>query len=146
MKKIISIVIIAVVVIISISVLSSEKKPEKTAVYHIMLADPKIYNNGIFTDTFQIQNGSYQFRFVSHGQSPQTLSITLNSPKFSFSEDFKLEGIPRDTGISTYYTWDYLGVKEIIVTENQQLEIVINPHGNILDTVSVYLIKTSRHI
>ncbi|MGI0011421.1 MAG: hypothetical protein ACREAE_08485, partial [Nitrosopumilaceae archaeon] len=74
--------------------------------------------------------------------SPQTLSITLNSPKFSFSEDFKLEGTRHDTGISTYYTWDYLGVKEIKVPEDQQLEIVINPHGDILGTVSVYLIRT----
>lgn len=142
MKKIISVVTVAVVIIMAALVLSSEKKPEKTAVYHIMLADPKIYTNGIFTDTFQIQNGLYQFRFVPHGHSPQTLSITLNGPEFSFSEDFQLEGIRHDTGISTYYTWDYLGVKEIKVPEDQQLEIVINPHGDILGTVSVYLIRT----
>lgn len=122
-------------------ILSSEKKPEKTVVYHVTLADPKIYTNGIFSDTFQIQTGSYQFRFVPHGQSPQILSITFKGTTFSFAEDFELEGMPHETGISAYYTWDYVGVKEIRIPEGQQLEIVTNPHGNLLGTVSVDLIR-----
>ncbi len=140
MKKVV-IVIIAIIIVV-VFVLSFEPKSEKTIAYHITLADPKIYINEIFTDVFQIQKGTYQFSFVPNGDSPETLSITLKGAKFSFSEDFKLEGIPHDTGISTYYTWNYQGRKEIHLSEDDQIEIMINPHGNLLGSVSVDLIKT----
>lgn len=140
MKKV-AIVIIAVIIVI-VFVLSFEQKSEKTTVYHITLADPKLYTNEIFTDAFQIQKGTYQFSFVPNGDSPETLSITLKGAKFSFSEDFKLEGIPHDTGISTYYTWNYQGRKEIHLLEDDQLEIIINPHGNLLGSISLDLVKT----
>ena len=140
MKKV-AIVIIAVIIVI-VFVLSFEQKSEKTMVYHITLADPKLYTNEIFTDAFQIQKGTYQFSFVPNGDSPETLSITLKGAKFSFSEDFRLEGIPHDTGISTYYTWNYQGRKEIHLLEDDQLEIIINPHGNLLGSVSFDLVKT----
>ncbi len=140
MKKV-AIVIIAVIIVI-VFVLSFEQKSEKTTVYHITLADPKLYTNEIFTDAFQIQKGTYQFSFVPNGDSPETLSITLKGAKFSFSEDFKLEGILHDTGISTYYTWNYQGRKEIHLLEDDQLEIIINPHGNLLGSISLDLVKT----
>jgi len=139
MKKII-ITIVAVIIVLGL-VLSFEPKSEKTATYHVTLADPKIYTNGVFIDTFQIQKGTYQFSFVPNGDSPEILSITLKGAKFSFSEDFKLEGTQHNTGISTYYTWDYQGSKEIHLSEDDQIEITINPHGNLLGSVSVDLIK-----
>ena len=140
MKKIV-IAIIAIIIAI-VFVLSFEQRSEKTISYHITLADPKTYANEVFIDTFQIQKGTYQFSFVPNGDSPETLSITLKGTKFSFSEDFKLEGILHDSGISTYYTWNYQGRKEIHLLEDDQLEIMINPHGNLLGSVSVDLIKT----
>ena len=140
MKKVVIAIIIIVIAIAF--VLSFKQESEKTTVYHITLADPKLYTNEIFMDTFQIQKGTYQFSFVPNGDSPETLSITLKGAKFSFSEDFKLEGISHDTGISTYYTWNYQGGKEIHLLEDDQLEIMINPHGNLLGSVSVDLIKT----
>ena len=139
MKKII-ITIVAIIIVIGI-VLSFEPRSEKTTAYHVTLADPKMYTNQIFTDTFQIQKGTYQFGFVPNGDSPEILSITLRGAKFSFSEDFKLEGTPHNTGISTYYTWDYQGRKEIHLSEDDQIEITINPHGNLLGSVSVNLVK-----
>jgi len=139
MKKIICIA--AIVVAIAI-VLSLEPNSKKTAIYHVTIADPKLYTNEIFTDTFVIQNGTYQFSFVPNGDSPETFSIALKGATFSFAEDFQLNGTLHDTGISVYYTWDYLGKKEIQVPEDQQLQIVINPHGNLLGSVSVDLIKT----
>lgn len=138
-KKVIAIIAIIIAIVF---VLSFEQRPEKTIAYHITLADPKTYTNEVFTDTFQIQKGTYQFSFVPNGDSPETLSITLEGAKFSFSEDFKLEGSLHDTGISTYYTWNYQGRKEIHLLEDDQLEIMINPHGNLLGSVSVDLIKT----
>ena len=139
MKKIV-ITIIVIIVVIGF-VLSFEPKSEKTTGYHVTLADPKMYTDQIFTDTFQIQKGMYQFGFVPNGDSPEILSITLRGAKFSFSEDFKLEGTPHNTGISTYYTWNYQGKKEIHLLEDDQLEITINPHGNLLGSVSIDLVK-----
>ena len=140
MKKIIYVIGI-VVVAIAIG-LSLEPNSKKTIIYHVTIADPKLYTNEIFTDTFVIQNGTYQFSFVPNGDSPETFSIALKGATFSFAEDFQLNGTLHDTGISVYYTWDYLGKKEIQVPEDQQLQIVINPHGNLLGSVSVDLIKT----
>ncbi|MEX1995891.1 MAG: hypothetical protein WD884_00740 [Nitrosopumilaceae archaeon] len=140
MKKIIY-VGIAIAAVIALG-LSIEPKSEKTVAYHVTLADPKLYTDGIFTDTFEIQKGTYQFSFVPNGDSPQTLSIDLKGATFSFSEDFQLEGTSHETGISTYYTWDYLGKKVIQVPDDQELQIVINPRGNLLGSVSVDLTRT----
>ncbi len=139
MKKIIYVVAI-VVVAIAIG-LSLEPNQRKDVNYHVTLADPKLYTNEIFTDTFAIQKGEYQFSFVPNGDSPKTLSIALKGQTFSFAEDFQLNGTLHDTGISVYYTWKYIGKKEIQVPEDQQLQIVIDPHGNLLGSVSVDLIK-----
>ena len=139
MKKIIYVVAI-VVVAIAIG-LSLEPNSKKNVIFHITLADPKLYINEIFSDTFTIQKGTYQFSFVPNGDSPEILSISLKGTTFSFTENFQLNGTLHDTGISTYYTWEYFGKKEIQVIEDQPLKIEINPHGNLLGSVSVDLIK-----
>ena len=140
-KKLIlgSIVVMAVIVSISsISLISPEKK-ENTKIFHVRLADPKLYEDGIFSDTFIIENGTYKFRFVSSGDSPKVLTVTLKGNSFSFSEDFKLNGTLQEPG--TYYTWKYLGQDKIQIPDEQNIQIVINPHGNILGPVSVYIEK-----
>jgi len=139
MKKIIY---VAVIVVVAIAIgLSLEPNSKKNVIFHVTLADPKLYINEIFSDTFTIQKGTYQFSFVPNGDSPETLSISLKGTTFSFAEDFQLNGTLHDTGISTYYTWDYFGKKEIQVMRDQPLKIMINPHGNLLGSVSVDLIK-----
>jgi len=139
MKKIIY---IAAMVVVAIAIgLSLEPNSKKNVIYHVTLADPKIYINEIFSDTFTIQKGMYQFSFVPNGDSPEILSISLKGTTFSFTENFQLNGTLHDTGISTYYTWEYFGKKEIQVMEDQPLKIEINPHGNLLGSVSVDLIK-----
>ena len=142
MKKGIYVAVIVAVAALVIISLSLEPKPQRTASYHVTLADPKLYSDGIFTDSFKIQKGSFQFSFVPNGDSPKTLTISLKGSSFSFSEDFKLEGTPHNTGISTYYTWNYLGTKKIELTDDQELKIIIDPHGEILGSVSVDLVKT----
>jgi len=130
---ILGLVIIAILIAISL-----QFKNQTNTTYHITLADPKLYNNGTFTDNFKIQKGTYQFSFVPNGDSPQNLSITLKG-NFSYNKDFSLQGTLHNTGISSYYTWDYLGNKVIQVLQDQQVQIVINPHGNILGSISVDL-------
>lgn len=133
---------VAVVVGIAILLVIFSLNPNETKIegYHITLADPGLYKNGIFSDNFNIKKGNYEFRFVPNGDSPEILTIRLEGNSFSFSEDFHLEGTPHETGISVYYTWDYLGVKEITIQENQKLTILINPNENILGPVSIDLI------
>lgn len=55
MKKVVYIIGITIVAI-SIGI-SLQPKNEANVAYHITLADPKLYNNGTFTDNFKIQKG-----------------------------------------------------------------------------------------
>jgi len=138
------IVIIPIVVIITIFVVIFSLEPsEKNSniVFHATLADPDLYINGVYTDTFTIDKGEYSFRFVPNGSSPEILSITLNGDNFDFSEDFKLESTSQQTGTSEYFTWKYDGQKIILISEMQEISIIINPNGNVLGSVSVDILE-----
>jgi len=121
--------------------LISEQNEGKKEEFHITLADPTLYENGIFSKEFEIKRGNYQFRFVPNGDSPKVLSIKLNGSSFSFSDDFELKGTAHEAGSSLYYTWDYAGTKQIQIPNDQELTITINPHNNILGPVSVDLVQ-----
>jgi len=140
--KVVYIIVIVALLIVAITVtVSLQPKNETDMAYHITLADPKLYKNGIFVDSFKIQNGTYQFRFVPNGDSPQELSISLKGNNFSYNEDFVLQGTIHNTGISNYYTWDYQGHKATEIPKDQEIQILINPHGSVLGSVSVDLMK-----
>ena len=139
-KKIIIIPIVAIIGIFAVMSLDSSEKDDGV-VFHVTLADPQLYENGIYSDSFLISEGEYHFRFVPNGSSPETLSISLNGVELDFSEDFKLENTLHQTGISEYYTWEYLGQKEITVSENQRVIIIINPNGNVMGSVSVDILQ-----
>ena len=114
-------------------------------VFHVTLADPAMYENGVFTDSFEIEEGSYQFGFVPNGDSPQTLTISLSGPNYYYIEKFVLNSESHETGISQYYTWSYTGDEEstIEISSSQQVQITINPHENYNGPVSVFLKKQS---
>jgi hypothetical protein len=131
-------ILVVIVVAIAITV-ALQPKNQTSTIYHVTLADPKLYSNGTFTDNFKIQKGTYQFSFVPNGDSPQNLSISLQGNSFSYNEDFSLNGTIHNTGISSYDTWDYLGNKIIKIPQDQKIEIRIDPHGNVDGSVSVDL-------
>ena len=135
---IIPIVIVIAIFVINFSLDSSEKSDD---VFHITLASPDLYIDGKFTETFEINKGEYSFRFVPNGSSPKILSINLNGDNFEFSQDFKLEGTLHQTGISEYFTWEYLGEKNLVISEKQNLTISINPNGNVMGSVSVDILE-----
>ena len=110
-------------------------------VFHVTLADPQLYVNGEYAETFEIESGEYYFRFVPNGSSPEILSISLDGYSIEFSEDFKLENTLHETGISEYYTWKYLGENKITISEKQQVKIIINPNGNVMGSVSVSILQ-----
>jgi len=143
MKKIFLIIPI-VILIIGVIVLGSQSDQSNTnnePVFHVTLADPKLYDNGLYSSTFVIEKGEYNFRFVPNGDSPQNLTVSLKGNNFEFYEDFKLNGTLHETGISEYYTWDYDGGKSIRIPTQEEIFIQINPNGNENGSVSVDIIR-----
>jgi len=136
---IIPMVIVVAVVLLSFS--SDETSKENNILFHVTLADPDLYVDGVHTEVFSLEKGEYFFRFVPNGSSPEILSITLNGDTFDFSEDFKLIGIPHQTDISEYFTWKYHGEKNILISEMQEVSITINPNGKTLGSVSVDILE-----
>ena len=140
-KKIVLIPIVLVLTIIFASFLSDETNNENNTLFHVTLADPNLYVDGIYSEVFPINKGEYFFRFVPNGSSPEVLSITLTGDEFYFSENYNLIGIPHQTGISEYFTWKYDGQKNILISEMQEMSITINPNGKTLGSVSVYILE-----
>ena len=140
-KKSIGILIILIVTILSVSISMNSEEKDDNVVFHITLADPELYTNGIYTSNFTIESGSYFFRFVPNGSSPEILSIKLSGQNYSFIENFNLKGIPHESETSKYFTWKYEGVKNITIDSMEEITIIINPNGNVMGSVSIDIIK-----
>ncbi len=145
-KKIVVIPIVMIIMIfVAIFSLDPSKKND-SGVFHVTLADPDLYTNGVYTNAFTINEGEYSFRFVPNGSSPEILSITLNGENFDFSEDFMLESTSHQTETSEYFTWEYNGQKTIWITEMQEISIIINPNGNVIGSVSVDILENKEGV
>ena len=118
-----------------------EEENHTNVVFHITLANPELYSNGSYTDKFSIDSGTYFFRFVPNGSSPEILSIELTGQNYEFIENFNLVGIPHESESAKYFTWKYEGRKNITINSLQEISISINPNGNVMGSVSVDLIK-----
>lgn len=131
-------IVIGIAILIGVfGIQDGKNETVENRVFHVTLASPEKYENGVFTDSFQIEKGDYEFDFVPNGDSPKILRISLSGESFSFSEEFDLVGTPHETGVSTYYTWDYSGTKSIQIPNQEELEIIIDPNGDTLGPVSV---------
>ena len=139
-KKILVIPVVLIIIVLVLSFNQVDKK-NNNIVFHITLADPDLYKNGIYSNTFTVNKGNYLFKFVPNGDSPQSLTILLKGENYNFSENFKLKGTLHQTGISEYYTWDYDGQKTISIPIQQMITIEINPNGNELGPVSVDIVE-----
>ncbi|MDC3254391.1 hypothetical protein OAU20_02240 [Nitrosopumilus sp.] len=141
------IVIVAIVVIVGfitfdwITGFSDEDEKSNNVVFHITLANPELYSNGSYSDKFSLDSGTYFFRFVPNGSSPETLSIKLTGQNYEFIENFNLIGTSHESEIAKYFTWKYEGKKNITISSLQEISIIINPNGNVMGSVSVDLIK-----
>jgi hypothetical protein len=139
-KKILVIPAVLIIIVLVLSFNQVDKK-NNNIVFHITLADPDLYKNGIYSNTFTVNKGNYLFKFVPNGDSPQSLTILLKGEDYTFSENFKLKGTLHQTGISEYYTWDYDGQKTISIPIQQVITIEINPNGNELGPISVDIVE-----
>ena len=113
-----------------------------------------------------LEGGTYKIGFVPMGDSPAKIKLTIKgkwtesyrlepSWRQIFSEEFVLEKSLVDTGISKYYTWEYIGQKyvqipelegEIPSSDEAIYEITINRSGNLEGSVSISLTKVDRSI
>ena len=104
-------------------------------------------------DGISLETGNtYQFKFVPMGDSPEQLRLSLigKSPSVQvFSDTLYLKKTLVDTGISKYYTWEYLGQKFVQFPESDgdtMYEITIARSGNLEGSVSISLTKVDRSI
>jgi len=100
-----------------------------------------------------LEEGTYKLGFVPMGDSPSKIRIDIKvrSAEFShpdgglvFSEIFVLKGTPVDTGISKYYTWEYVGQKHVYIPEVEgeaNYEIRIERSGNLKGSVTISLLQ-----
>jgi hypothetical protein len=116
----------------------------------------------IMTGLGVIEGGTYEIGFVPMGDSPKKIRLVIKGeiPENQryylddpikmeiYSEEFILERSLVDTGISKYYTWEYLGQKfvQFPKTEDVRYEITIQRSGNLEGSVSISLTKTDRSI
>jgi len=143
MKKYIGIAVVLAMAVTVIAI-ATDDSPRVNAdrVFHARLADPTLYEDGIYTDKVELAAGSYEFRFVPNGDSPRVLSIFVSeNDTILFTDDFRLEGTPQGSESATYYTWDYLGQKQLSLAENRSATFTIDPHGDTLGPVTVQLIR-----
>ena len=117
----------------------------------------------IMTGLGVIEEGTYEFGFVPMGDSPKKIRLIIdwvipeNQRYYSddpvkteiFSEEFILERSLVDTGVSKYYTWEYLGQKFVQFPKTEgdaRYEITIQRDGNLEGSVSISLSKLDRSI
>jgi len=123
--------------------------PENGEVWSIRMASPEWDDRQTVRASLpNLEEGTYKIGFVPMGDSPHKITIvikgksTTTSPNFYFSEEFILKGTPVDTGISEYYTWEYVGQKYVYIPEVEgeaDYEIAISRSGNLKGSVTISL-------
>ena len=126
--------------------------PENGEVWSIRMASPEWDDRQTVRAALpNLEEGTYKLGFVPMGDSPSKIRIDIKvrSAEFShpdggllFSEIFVLKGTPVDTGISKYYTWEYVGQKYVYIPEVEgeaNYEITIKRSGNLKGSVTISL-------
>ena len=126
--------------------------PENGEVWSIRMASPEWDDRQNHRAALpNLEEGTYKLGFVPMGDSPSKIRIDIKvrSAEFShpdgglvFSEIFVLKGTPVDTGISKYYTWEYVGQKHVYIPEVEgeaNYEIRIERSGNLKGSVTISL-------
>jgi len=128
--------------------------PENGEVWSIRMASPEWDDRQNHRAALpNLEEGTYKLGFVPMGDSPSKIRIDIKvrSAEFShpdgglvFSEIFVLKGTPVDTGISKYYTWEYVGQKYVYIPEVEgeaNYEIRIERSGNLKGSVTISLLQ-----
>ena len=128
--------------------------PENGEVWSIRMASPEWDDRPILRASLpNLEEGTYKLGFVPMGDSPTKIRIDIKVRSVGsdfagttwtpmFSEEFILKGTPVDTGISKYYTWEYVGQKYVYIPEVEReanYEITIKRSGNLKGSVTISL-------
>ena len=131
----------------------NEKSPN-SEVWSIRMASPEWHDRQtVRTNLPNLEEGTYKLGFVPMGDSPSKIRIDIKVRsagidfvgtgwELVFSEKFVLKGTPVDTGISKYYTWEYIGQKYVYIPEVEEeanYEIKIERSGNLKGSVTISL-------
>ena len=131
----------------------NEKSPN-SEVWSIRMAGPEWDDRQTVRASLpNLEEGTYKLGFVPMGDSPSKIRIDIKvrsaGSDFAgttwtpmFSEKFVLKGTPVDTGISKYYTWEYVGQKYVYIPEVEReanYEITITRTGNLKGSVTISL-------
>ena len=152
-KPIIGGIILAVIIgVIFVGAQINPDNPENGEVWSIRMASPEWDDRQNHMAALpNLEEGTYKLGFVPMGDSPSKIRIDIKvrSAEFShpdggllFSEIFVLKGTPVDTGISKYYTWEYVGQKYVYIPEVEgeaNYEITVIRTGNLKGSVTISL-------
>ena len=174
-KTLIPVGIAAVVVAVSIAygaVVNPGGEPEEeepsSEVWNFRFSGQEFHNisshgfDGISLET----DNTYQFKFVPMGDSPEQLRLSLigKSPSVQvFSDTLYLKKTLVDTGISKYYTWEYVGDRFFQISDKECYEkdttsstifkkqsciyeLNVERIGNLMGSVSIGIEKLDRSI
>jgi len=130
--------------------------PENGEVWSIRMASPEWDDRQNHRAALpNLEEGTYKLGFVPMGDSPSKIRIDIKGRSAGsdfagtiwapmFSEEFILKGTPVDTGISKYYTWEYVGQKYVYIPEVEgeaNYEITIKRSGNLKGSVTISLAR-----
>ena len=145
------IILAAIIGVVFVGAQINPDNPENEGVWSIRMASPEWDDRQTVRASLpNLEEGTYKLGFVPMGDSPHKITIvikgksTTTSPNFYFSEEFVLKGTPVDTGISKYYTWEYVGQKYVYIPEVEgeaDYEIVIVRSGNLKGSVTISLLQ-----
>ena len=153
------IILASIIVVVFVGAQINPDNPENekssdSEVWSIRMASPEWHDRQtVRTNLPNLEEGTYKLGFVPMGDSPSKIRIDIKvrsaGSDFAgttwtpmFSEKFVLKGTPVDTGVSKYYTWEYVGQKYVYIPEverEENYEITITRTGNLKGSVTIYL-------
>jgi len=148
------IILAAIIGVVFVGAQINPDNPENGEVWNIRMAGPEWDDRPILRASLpNLEEGTYKLGFVPMGDSPSKIRIDIKARSAGsdfagtiwapmFSEEFILKGTPVDTGISKYYTWEYVGQKYVYIPEVEgeaNYEITIKRSGNLKGSVTISL-------
>jgi len=150
------IILAAIIGVVFVGAQINPDNPENGEVWSIRMASPEWDDRqNLRASLPNLEEGTYKLGFVPMGDSPTKIRIDIKvrsaGSDFAgttwtpmFSEEFILKGTPVDTGISKYYTWEYVGQKYVYIPEVEReanYEITIKRSGNLKGSVTISLLQ-----
>ena len=150
------IILAAIIGMVFVGAQINPDNPENEGVWSIRMASPEWDDRPILRASLpNLEEGTYKLGFVPMGDSPTKIRIDIKVRSAGsdiagatwtpmFSEEFILKGTPVDTGISKYYTWEYVGQKYVYIPEVEReanYEITIKRSGNLKGSVTISLLQ-----